>query len=134
MPDGTPLVGGGIDGGGDLEGVEHVAREQSKDGHNQDCFQLLVVMGSAAEVITCRFLGVVLDGQTFADTIRRDVLCSLMAKFAVIHLAPVSYLIGEIHLIVARSAPQMVVVANPVTGVHGGIRGRPGMGRCQFPK
>ena len=57
-----------------LEGVEHVAGEQGKDGHNQDCFQLLVVRGSAAEVIACRLLGVILDGQPLAYTVRSDVL------------------------------------------------------------
>jgi hypothetical protein len=121
-------------GEGELEGVEHVAREQGKDGHNQNCFQLLVIRGSAAKVIACRLLGVILDGQSLAYAIRSDVLDSLVAKFAVIHLSPVSCLIGESNLVVARSTPQVVVISHPLTGVHGGVRGRPGTGRCQFPK
>lgn len=95
-----------MDGGGDLEGVEYVAGEQGKDGHNQNCFQLLVIRGSAAKVIACRLLGVILDGQPLAYTVRSDVLDSLVAKFAVIHLSPVSSLIGESNLIVARSPPR----------------------------
>lgn len=37
------LQGPCLVGGEELEGVEHVAGEQSKNGHNQDCFQLFVV-------------------------------------------------------------------------------------------
>src|ERR1700689_2051235 len=76
-------------GGRRLKGIEHVAGEQSKDGHHQDRFQLLVVRGSTAKVIACRLLGVVLNRDPLAYRVRRDVLHSLMAKFALIHLSSV---------------------------------------------
>src|SRR5271170_2496536 len=120
-------------GRGELEGIEHVAGEQSKNGHYQNCFQLFVVRGiGAAEVIAGGPLRVILNGQPFAYRVRGDVLGPVMTKISVVH--PAVCQIAEPYLVVAGDASQVIVKSYPLTRVHGCVRGGPGFGRRQFPK
>ena len=93
------------DPGGTLEGVEDVSSQQSKDGHDQDRFQLFVVGRSAAEVKAHRFLRVILNGQMLAYIIGCDVLAPMIAKFTAIGLALVACLVSEPNLVVTHAPP-----------------------------
>ena len=108
-----------------LEGVEDVSGQQSEDGHDQDSFQLFVVGGSAAEVMTAWFLRVILNGQMLAYIVGRNMLRPVMTKFTVIYLFIFACSIGELYLIVAHDSPQMVVVSQPFTGIYDGVCGGP---------
>ena len=116
-----------------LKGVKHVAGEQSKDGHDQNCFQLFVVRGiGAAVVIAAGFLRVVLDGQPFAHRVRGKVLGSVMTKLSVIH--PIAREVAELYLVVAGDTSEVIMKPHPLTRVYGCVGGGPGFGRPQFPK
>ena len=117
----------------ELKGVQHVAGEQSKDGHDQNCFQLFVVRGiGATVVIAAGFLRVILDGQPFAHRVRGKVLGSVMTKLSVIH--PIAREVAELYLVVAGDTSEVIMKPYPLTRVHGCVSGGPGFGRPQFPK
>jgi hypothetical protein len=99
----------------DLEGVEHVAGEQSENRHHQDRFQLLVVRLGTTVVIARRLLWVILNSQTLAWTVRGNMLYPVMTEFAVIHLPLIAYLIGELDLVVTPESSQVVVEPDPLT-------------------
>jgi hypothetical protein len=116
-----------------LKRVKNVAGDQSENSHHQDGFELFVVWGRAAEVMTRGLLGVVLDCEFLAHGIGRDVLAAVVAEFTLVYLA-VTRTIGEVHLVMSQDTPQVIVIADPLAGFHGCIRGCPGTMLCQFPK
>jgi hypothetical protein len=115
-----------------LEGIKHVAGQQSEYRHDQDCFQLFVVRVGAAKVIAGGLLRVKLDGQVFTYGVRRYVLRSVMAKVSVIYV--ITRPIRELNVVVARDAAEVIVKPYPFTRVHGCVCGGPRPGRRQLPK
>jgi hypothetical protein len=117
-----------------LKGVENVAGQETKNRHYQDSFQLFIVGGGAAEVITSGLLGVVLYGKLLAHIIRCNVLGSKVTEFAMVHPLRSACPIAELYVIVTRDSPQIIVVSDPLTGVHGCFCTGPGISVSQSPE
>ena len=108
-----------------LKPVEHVTREQRKNGHDQDRLQLFVAGAGAAEVIAGRLVGIILDRQALADLVGCNVLDPLVTEFAVMGLSAIAALVDEPYDVVARGSAEVVVISNPLTRVYRSVRSGP---------
>jgi hypothetical protein len=84
--------------------------------------------------MTPRLSRVILYGKPFAYRVRRNVLGSQMTEFAVVHLSLGARLIGELHVVVTRDSPQVIVVSDPIARFNFAFRGRPGTTVCKSPE